>query len=230
MTTSSTAATSNPASALFASLNGTSSTNSTSSASSASSQKNTFLTLLTTQLQNQDPLNPLDNSQMTSQLAQISTVDGITQLNATLQTLLSNNTQSQTLQAAALVGHGVLVPGSAMTLSGGSAIAGFDLASAADVVKVSIKDSSGTVVRTLQMRNQDAGVQAFAWDGKTDSGAAAADGAYTFAVTAAQGSNTVTATALATGTVSAVVNGSTGMSVDVGALGSFSTTDVKLIM
>ena len=48
-----------------------------------------FLKLLTTQLKNQDPLNPMDNAQMTSQLAQISTVDGIEKLNATLQKLLS---------------------------------------------------------------------------------------------------------------------------------------------
>ena len=228
----------NPASALFTSLNGKSSTSGTSGSSSGSSSttgsmssaESTFLTLLTTQLQNQDPTNPLDNAQLTSQLAQISTVDGIQQLNATLQTLLNNNTQSQNLQAASLVGHAVLVPGSTMALASGSAIAGFDLASAADNVKIQIKDSTGTVVRTIQMANQSAGVQAFAWDGSTDSGTAAADGKYTFAVTATQGSNAVTATALNAGTVNAVVNGSTGMSVDVGTLGSFATSDVKLIM
>ncbi len=35
-----------------------------------------FLTLLTTQLKNQDPLNPMENAEVTSQLAQMSTVDG----------------------------------------------------------------------------------------------------------------------------------------------------------
>jgi flagellar basal-body rod modification protein FlgD len=52
-----------------------------------------FLKLLTTQLKNQDPLNPMDNAQMTSQLAQISTVDGIEKLNATLQKLLSSSNE-----------------------------------------------------------------------------------------------------------------------------------------
>ena len=64
-----------------------------------------FLKLLTTQLKNQDPLNPMDNAQMTSQLAQISTVDGIEKLNATLQKLLSSTVDTETMQAAALVGH-----------------------------------------------------------------------------------------------------------------------------
>lgn len=44
--------------------------------------QNRFLTLLTTQLKNQDPLNPMDNAEVTSQLAQMSTVQGIEKLNA----------------------------------------------------------------------------------------------------------------------------------------------------
>ena len=58
-----------------------------------------FLKLLTTQLKNQDPLNPLDNAQMTSQLAQISTVDGIEKLNATLQKLLASSVDAEAMQA-----------------------------------------------------------------------------------------------------------------------------------
>ena len=47
-----------------------------------------FLKLLVAQMNNQDPLNPLDNSQVTSQLAQINTVKGIDKLNTALQTLI----------------------------------------------------------------------------------------------------------------------------------------------
>ena len=73
--------------------------------SSQSDAQSKFLTLLTTQLKNQDPLNPLDNAQVTSQLAQISTVDGIERLNATMSKLLEGMNGNDTLQAAALVGH-----------------------------------------------------------------------------------------------------------------------------
>jgi flagellar basal-body rod modification protein FlgD len=72
-----------------------------------------FLKLLTTQLKNQDPLNPMDNAQMTSQLAQISTVDGIEKLNATLQKMLSSSNEPEAMQASALVGHQVMVPAAA---------------------------------------------------------------------------------------------------------------------
>ena len=69
---------------LLAAMNGTSSSSSSSSTSSAAAAQNQFMTLLVTQMQNQDPLNPMDNSQMTSQLAQLSTVSGIDTLNTTL--------------------------------------------------------------------------------------------------------------------------------------------------
>ncbi len=46
-----------------------------------------FMKLLVAQMNNQDPLNPLDNAQITSQLAQINTVVGVNQLNTTVNGL-----------------------------------------------------------------------------------------------------------------------------------------------
>ena len=99
-----------------------------------------FLKLLVTQMKNQDPLNPLDNAQVTSQLAQISTVNGIEKLNTTLQAMANGFTAGQSLQAAGMIGHNVLVPGSALQLTGGNGAFGVDLAQPADDVKVTIKD------------------------------------------------------------------------------------------
>lgn len=212
---------------IYAALNGKKSTASTSTVSDA---QNRFLKLLTTQLKNQDPLNPLDNAQMTSQMAQISTVDGIERLNATLQKLINNSADSQTMQAAALVGHGVLVPGSGIDLAKGSAFAGVELASAADRVTVTIKDANGLVVRTLELGDLSAGSHAFQWDGTANSGAAAADGAYTFSVAAAQGTNKVDTTALSVGLVSSVERTATGLTLNVGQTGSFAMSDVRQIL
>src|SRR5512146_3106311 len=115
-------------------------TNTSAAQPAATDPQDRFLTLLVAQLKNQDPLNPLDNSQMTSQLAQISTVDGITKLNETVKTLLAQFSDVQSLQAASLVNHGVMVPGSGLQLSNGGAVGAVDLASAADEVTVTIKD------------------------------------------------------------------------------------------
>jgi flagellar basal-body rod modification protein FlgD len=230
-TTTATGTATNPAQAIYAALNGSSGTSAGSGTSSvAQSQQDRFLKLLTTQLQNQDPLNPLDNAQMTSQLAQISTLDGITKLNATLQTLLNNASDTQNMQAAALVGHGVLVAGNALPMSNSAALGGVDLPSAADSVKVTIKDANGLPVRTIDLGALDAGTHNFTWDGKTDGGVAAADGNYSFSVAAVQGGNSIAASALRLGVVSSVTLTSTGFNLDLGAAGQYGMSDVKQIL
>lgn len=230
MSTTTSSTSSDYTQSIIAAMNGSKGTTSSSSKTDTTSTtgiQNQFLKLLTTQLQNQDPLNPMDNAQMTSQLAQISTVDGIQQLNATLQTLLGNTNDSQAMQAAALVGHEVLVPGSSMTLSSGAGYGGFDLKTAADKVTVTVTDSSGHVVRTMNLGSAEAGSNMFSWDGKTDSGTAAADGTYKFTVSAVQGSNDVGATALSVGQVYSAVRSGTGINLDVGKLGTFKFSDVR---
>ena len=69
-----------------------------------------FLKLLVTQMQNQDPLSPMDNAEVTSQLAQISTVNGIEKLNGTLEQLVANSDAKRSLEAATMIGRSVLVP------------------------------------------------------------------------------------------------------------------------
>lgn len=196
----------------------------------ALSSEDRFLTLLTTQLKNQDPLNPMDNAQMTSQLAQISTVDGIEKLNATLQALVDNSTDSEALQAAALVGHGVMVPGNVLSLQEGAALGGVELTDAADRVRVTIKDGNGLAVRTLDLGAMEAGSHLFQWDGKADSGTAAAGGAYTLSVEAVRGDTALTANALQMGVVSSVARTSQGAQLNVGTLGAFKLSDIKQII
>ncbi|MBI4983838.1 MAG: flagellar hook assembly protein FlgD [Rhodocyclales bacterium] len=232
MATASATNSSNPASSLFSSLNGTASKTNSSGTTDA---QNRFLTLLTTQLKNQ--LNPMDNAEVTSQLAQISTVDGIERLNGTLAKLMDSQSQGQTLQAAALVGRGVLVAGSGLALQGGSAIGGFELAKAADHVNIDIKDATGTVVRTIKLTGVDAGVHSFTWDGATDAETTAADGQYTFSIAATQGSDKVTVDRLQLGLVDSVSLAATGVKVNVGgvnssstSLGSFGMTELKQIL
>lgn len=201
-----------------------------STTSQISEAQDRFLKLLTTQLKNQDPLNPLDNAQVTSQLAQISTVSGIEKLNSTLQLLMSGMQDSQATQAASLVGHGVLVPGTTLQLTSGSAVGGIELEGAADNVTVTVKDANGIVVRTLSLGAQTAGVHNFAWDGKADNGAQAADGNYSISVSAKQGSNEVKVSALSLAAVRSVLRNGQGFTLDLGALGTFTMDDVKQIL
>lgn len=211
--------------ALLAAANGTAKK----AASATTDAQDRFLKLLTTQLKNQDPLNPMDNAQMTSQLAQISTVDGIEKLNATLQKLLSSSTDSETLQAAALVGRQVIVAGNGMNLTDAGAVGGVELASNADQVVVTVKDVNGLVMNTINLGKLDAGVHNFVWDGKTDAGVKAVNGSYSITVAATQGSNNVTATALQLAGVQNINRSSQGVSLNLGALGLITLNDIKQI-
>ena len=224
----------NPASSVYAALSSKSSdrTSDRTSAKPTTEMENRFLKLLVTQLKNQDPLNPLDNAQMTSQMAQISTVSGIEKLNTTLQAMMASTSQGETMQAATLLGKGVLVPGSglALTAADGAGFAGFDLAGPTDTGAVTINDANGVTVRTIKLGGMKAGTHTFQWDGKADNGAVAADGAYTFSVDAKNGDDKVETTALQVGMVTSIMNSSKGVSLNVGTLGNFKLTDVRQIL
>ena len=196
----------------------------------ASDAEGRFLTLLVTQLKNQDPLNPMDNAEMTSQMAQISTVDGIEKLNSTLQGMVTSFNAGQALQATNMIGHSVFVPGSTMQLAEGKATFGIDLPQAADKVVLSVADASGQVVHKVDLGEQPAGVLGFEWDGATDSGAAAAAGSYSFKVEATQGGNKIEAAALALGTVGGVTQNKDGVALKVNGLGSVALADVRQVM
>ncbi len=146
-----------------------------------------FLKLLVAQMQNQDPMNPLDNAQVTSQMAQINTVSGIEKLNTTVGGLNSQLVQLQALQGATLVGRDVTVSGDRLSVADGSGVGGFDLNSAADSVKVEILNGAGRVMSSLDLGAMGSGRHSFAWPADT-----VQDGdGYRFRVTATSGSANV---------------------------------------
>ena len=198
--------------------------------SAAQEQENRFLKLLTTQLKNQDPLNPMDNAQMTSQMAQMSTVSGIEKLNATLNSLVQSLGSSQAMQAAEMIGKSVLVSGTQLSLANGQAFGGVNLSSAADQVKLTIMDSTGKVIQSEYLGAHAAGSFSFAWDGKDDAGNAMTAGTYKFSVEATQGGNKVVAGPLQIGTVNALVRSTNGFLLDLGALGTVDFKNVQQIL
>jgi flagellar basal-body rod modification protein FlgD len=155
---------SNPLDAIAAATSSSGKTSS-SAATDTVSATDRFLKLLVTQMQNQDPLNPMDNAQVTSQMAQISTVSGIQDLNTTVSGLNAQFTQLQAVQGASLVGHDVTLQGNRLDTSttDGSGLGGFELSSAASSVKVTVKDGSSRIVDTLDLGAQPAGMNGFAW-------------------------------------------------------------------
>jgi len=215
---------------LFAKIGGSASTTKSGTASATAEMEDRFLTLLMTQMKNQDPLNPLDNAQVTSQLAQMNTVNGIERLNATMSQLLSGYNETQAMQAAAIIGKNVMVAGNTLPLANGQAVGGVKLESAADAVSLTVKDSTGKVVTVESLGAREAGSFYFAWDGKDQDGNALAAGNYTFSVAATAGGKKVEAAPMQIGTVSAVVRSSNGFLLDLGSFGDVALKDVQQIL
>jgi flagellar basal-body rod modification protein FlgD len=182
-----------------------------------------FLKLLVAQMQNQDPLNPMDNAQVTTQMAQINTVAGIEKLNTTVQGLNAQFVQMQALQGASLVGHDVTVPGNRFAVDGARAEAGFELAGPADQVTVEVLNAAGVVVDTLDLGAAGGAAQAFEWD----AGGVADPARCTFRVKATLGASSVAATPLMLDRVSSVSTGSGGLTLALERSGSVAYGDVR---
>jgi flagellar basal-body rod modification protein FlgD len=182
-----------------------------------------FLKLLVAQMQNQDPLNPMDNAQVTSQMAQINTVNGIEKLNTTVQGLSSQFVQMQALQGAALVGRDVIVPGKVLSIAEGVGQGGFELSSAADNVKVEILSPAGQVLDTLQLGAQSSGRHGFDWPAKDID----ADAGLTFRVTATSGAATLSSIALMRDRVNAVSTSGDTLTLDLARSGPVPYSDIK---
>lgn len=200
-----------------------------------------FMTLLVTQLKNQDPLNPLDNAQVTSQLAQLSTVTGVNKLNATLETLKNSYQSTEALQATNLIGHGVLVEGNKLGLYEGQAILGAELDSDVDKLQVVITSATtGKEVATIELGPQKAGVVPIAWDGIPDPNKLGEDGkpvklpdgTYTYKVVAMRGGEAVTdARALAFDSVASVTtNAKDGVKLNLPVKGVVTMADIKQVL
>ncbi|AOB31038.1 flagellar basal body rod modification protein [Bordetella sp. H567] len=208
------------------------------SASSAQSLQDQFLTLLVAQMNNQDPLNPMDNYQLTSQLAQISTVQGVQDLKSVMQTISSQVDLGQSMDAVSMIGKHVLFPGNSLKVDTDAATGtrvmtpvGVDVQADAHDVVVKISDSTGRVVRTMDLGAQDAGIVAPNWDGKDDSGNTMPDGKYTFTVAATdQNGNAVAADALTYGQVGGVSYSTQGVRLDLGLAGQVSMLDVRKVL
>lgn len=199
--------------------------------SSASDLQSSFLTLLVAQLKNQDPTNPLQNNELTSQLAQISTLNGIEKLNTTLGSISGQIDNSQSMQASTLIGHGVMVPG-ATVLAGNSTTTpfGVELEQAAEKVTATITNKDNVVVQTIDLGGLSAGVHTFSWDGKLTDGTTAIDGSYKVSIAASTGTTQLVAQPLQYAVVQAVTRTDDGSKLDLGTYGTTTLDEVRQII
>lgn len=209
----------------------TGTTTATTSAKKTTLDQSSFLTLLTAQLKNQDPFAPMDNTQMVAQMAQFSSVAGISEMNTTLSSIATKLNATTPNEAMNYVGKTVLTQGSVAYGRTSGGLAGqVELDGAASDVSVTIADSHGAVLKTLSLGAQKAGTASYDWDGKGEDGKDAGSGPFTISVAAANGNTAVTSRSLVWAPVQSVSMPSTGNPVlTVAGLGQVQLSAVRSV-
>ncbi|WP_448089627.1 flagellar hook assembly protein FlgD [Pseudomonas azerbaijanoccidentalis] len=194
--------------------------------------KDAFLQLLVTQLKNQNPLEPQGNGEFVAQLAQFSSLEGITTLNDTVSGIAGTFGSSQALQASSLVGRSVIAPGDKSVVDTTKGMTGsVVLPQSVASTTVKITDKDGKVVRTIELTDQKAGNASFTWDGKDDAGNVAPSGTYTFAAATTIDDQSVALITNLPATVNSVTISQTGgeLMLNLAGLGSVALSKVQTI-
>lgn len=148
--------------------------------------KDDFLTLLVAQLQHQDPLNPMDDKDMTSQLANFSSLEQLTGINEGIQSLNAQAGTQDMRTAVSYIGRDVRAAGDMVSVTdGATSTVYYYLDATAESAYVNLYDVNGNIVRTEQLGGQQAGEHTYEWDGKDWAGKDAPDGLYYIYLTAA---------------------------------------------
>ncbi|MEG8023552.1 flagellar hook capping FlgD N-terminal domain-containing protein [Sphingomonas aurantiaca] len=166
----------------------TSAATTTTTSNSSSLNQNDFLKLMTAQMQNQDPFNPVDNTQMVAQMAQFSSLAGISEMNTTMKAISDKLGATSASDAMAYVGKTVLTEGSTAYGRNTGGIAGsVELGDAATSVNVTISDANGVAIKTMQLGAHAKGTVGYDWDGKDSTGADAGAGPFKVSIDAQNG-------------------------------------------
>lgn len=206
---------------------GTKTTSTTASAGSSTIDQSGFLQLLTAQMTNQDPTSPMDTNTMVQQLSEMASTSGITEMNTSMKSLVSELTGNRIGDAASWIGKAALLSSStAQPLSNGGYAGEITLPSDATNVNVSLVDASGKQVYTQSLGAQSAGTVDFSWDGKAADGTSTT-GPLKVVVSAVGSSGTVTPTVSTWATVTGVNSPAGGSDAQLTTtLGTVSPTDV----
>jgi len=146
--------------------------------------KDQFLTLFLAQLNHQDPLQPMDSSEFSSQLAQFSSLEQLFNVNDNLESMKAGQDETGQYQALDLIGKEVEASGDMISLSqSGLAKGGFSIPGNS-YCSVSIFDLSGVNVKTLDLGMLQAGDHTFQWDGFDNKGNIMVEGLYGFEIEA----------------------------------------------
>lgn len=201
--------------------------------STASSElgKNEFMELMLAQMKNQNPLEPQDNGDFIAQLAQFSSLEEMQGLSGSVQDVVGQFRSTQALQASAMVGRTVMVPSQTGILGASGEVTGsIEVPATTSSLRVDIMNSSGELVRQLDLGSAQSGQKAFSWDGKDSSGNDMPDGTYLIKANASYTGGTEQLSTMVSANVDSVSLGTSGgVTLNLAGMGSVALSDVRQI-
>jgi len=187
--------------------------------------KDEFFKMLIAQLQNQDPLNPMDGTDFTAQLAQFSSLEQLTNVNSNLEAVTAYQKLMSGVQAVSLIGKEITAEGNTVKASGSSVDITYNLPEDVSEGTVSIYKTDGTFVETIKFENQGEGINSVSWDCSS-----VEEGIYTFEVSATNAAgDSVAVDTLVKGEVTGVnfLNGQSYVIVDDAEIPFLSVISIK---
>jgi len=189
-----------------------------------------FLELLIAQIKNQDPLQPQANGEFLSQLAQFSSADGISKMQASLDNLSTALQSNQALQASALVGRKVYVPGETAVFDGNDNVkVGVDLPGSVNNMQAHVYSNSGELIQSLSLGTHPEGMFEFNWDGTNKNGEKVAAGNYNIKVEGVLGGEGQSFGTMIAANVNSVSLNQGDVKLNVAGIGSVSLSEVKQV-
>ncbi|GAA3586434.1 MULTISPECIES: flagellar hook assembly protein FlgD [Marinobacter] len=190
-----------------------------------------FMELMLAQLKNQNPLEPQDNGEFIAQLAQFSSLEEMQKVSSAVDNVVGEFRSTQALQASAMVGRTVLVPGTAAKLVSEGEIEGAVAVQASTSnLKISIKNSAGELVRQIDLGQAAKGYEKFTWDGNDANGDPLPPGKYEFVAEGSYPSGTEQLGTLISANVDSVSLGGAGeITLNLAGQGSVALADVYQI-
>lgn len=192
-----------------------------------------FMKLLLAQLRLQSPTSPFDSSTMMQQISQLTSLSSTQELEKTVKSLNANMGTTHVLEAAHLVGKHVQIPSEQCALTGGAGLSGAAIVPpGVDTVRISIRDSSDKVIKTLTLNAGTPGALNFSWDGMDQNQHPMTPGLYKVTASAEVNGDTTAIPIAGTFKVDSVAldkNGK-GVILNVDGLGGVAMNDIIKIM
>ncbi|MBU1658176.1 flagellar hook capping protein [bacterium] len=141
--------------------------------------KDDFLTLLLVELQHQDPTEPMDSEKILSQTSQLATLESTENTNKALEALAASLSSTQQFSTISAIGKTADLGSNAISLEDGTNTT-FEMYFPSSISQgtVNIMNSEGSVIKTLDVGTNPAGVYQFTWDGTDTAGNSVDGGVY----------------------------------------------------